>query len=99
MKFLYLTTLATAAVALPSDLLAARQQKCTSPKLRKSWAKATSAEKTSYINAVLCLATKPSKLRVSTHTTLYDDFGYVHAQLSQPQKSNSSFLPSPSPRC
>lgn len=88
MKFLHLATLATAALALPSDSLSPRQKKtCTSPKVRKNWAKATAAEKKSYINAVLCLATKPSRLRVSTHSTLYDDFGYIHAQLSAPQRS------------
>lgn len=88
MKFLQLVTLATAALALPSDSLTSRQRKtCTTPKVRKSWAKATSAEKRSYINAVLCLATKPSRLQVSTHSTLYDDFGYIHAQLSAPQRS------------
>jgi len=82
MKFLHLVTLATAALALPSDSLPARQTTtCTSPKVRKSWANATSSEKMSYINAVLCLATTPSRLSVSTHTTLYDDFAYVHSQL------------------
>jgi len=88
MKLLHLATLATAALALPSDILTARQKKtCTSPKLRKDWAKATSAEKRSYIDAVLCLATKPTKLRISTHKTLYDDFGYIHAKLTDPQRS------------
>lgn len=82
MKFLHLITLATAALALPSD-----KKTCTSLKVRKSWAKATPVEKKSYINAVLCLTTKPTRLRVSTHKTLYDDFGYVHAQLTAPQRS------------
>ncbi|KAK0619557.1 hypothetical protein B0T14DRAFT_391676, partial [Immersiella caudata] len=68
---------------------------CTSPKVRKSWAKATSTEKRSYIEAVLCLTTKPSRLGVSTHTTLYDDFGYVHAQLTMPAPVHGEpvFLP------
>jgi len=100
MKFLHLTALATAALALPQtlpsaqapDSIAGPKKACTTPKLRKNWAKATPAEKKSYINAVLCLATKPSKLRVSTHSTLYDDFGYIHAQLNLPQRSMS---PSP----
>ncbi|KAK0657809.1 hypothetical protein B0T16DRAFT_386283 [Cercophora newfieldiana] len=87
--------MATAATALPSELSLTRRQTCTSPQPRKSWAQATSAEKQSYLNAVLCLATKPSKLSVPTHSTLYDDFGYVHAQLSNPQKIHfePSFLP------
>jgi len=83
MKFLQITALISAALALPSELTP--RQTCSSPKLRKSWAKATNAEKQSYINAVLCLATKPSRLKVATHKTLYDDFGYAHAVLSTPQ--------------
>ena len=83
MKFLQITALIGAALALPSELTT--RQTCSSPKLRKSWAKATNAEKQSYINAVLCLATKPSRLKVATHKTLYDDFSYAHAVLSTPQ--------------
>ncbi|KAK0611715.1 monooxygenase [Immersiella caudata] len=96
MKFLLLATLATAALALPSDPLSARQKKtCTNPKLRKDWAKATNAEKKSYIDAVLCLATKPSRLKVPTHSTLYDDFAWVHAKLTDPQRIHAEpvFLP------
>lgn len=93
MKFLHITTLVGAALALPSELTP-RQQSCTSPKLRKSWAKATTTEKQAYIKAVLCLATKPSRLKVATHKTLYDDFGYVHTQLSagvQPVDKSKQF--------
>ncbi|KAK0638575.1 monooxygenase [Cercophora newfieldiana] len=98
MKLLQLTTLATAVLAVPLEKsLASRQTTaCTSPKVRKNWAVATDAEKKSYINAVLCLATKPSRLNISTHTTLYDDFGYVHAHLSSPTQrihAEPVFLP------
>jgi tyrosinase len=89
MKFLHLVTLATAALALPSDILPARQtpSTCTSSKVRISWAQATSSEKVSYITAVLCLATKPSRLNIPTHSTLYDDFAYVHSQLGPPNQT------------
>ncbi|KAK5659836.1 hypothetical protein OQA88_13299, partial [Cercophora sp. LCS_1] len=82
-------------LALPSDNLNRRQSTCTSPKVRKDWAKASDAEKQSYINAVLCLAETPSRLNIPTHSTLYDDFGYVHAQLSTPQRIHGEpvFLP------
>jgi tyrosinase len=63
-----------AALALPPST--PRRQACTSPKLRKEWGQATPAEKTSYIQAALCLATKPSRLGLSS--TLYDDFARVH---------------------
>ena len=89
MKFLQAISLATAALALPlEESLAARKSTtCTSPKVRKNWAAATAAEKKSYINAVLCLPTKPSRLHIATHNNLYDDFGYIHAKLSAPQRS------------
>lgn len=65
-----------AVAALPQ---VAPRATCTSPKLRKEWSKATRAEQTSYIKAALCLATKPS--RIGLQSTLYDDFGWVHANL------------------
>jgi hypothetical protein len=49
---------------------------CIHSGVRKEWRTLSSNEKQSYISAVQCLSTKPSKL--STNTTLYDDFGYVH---------------------
>jgi len=73
-----------------NNLITSRQdtpKTCTSPKKRKNWADATDTEKQAYIDAVLCLATKPSRLDVPTHSSLYDDFGYVYAKLSTPQRS------------
>jgi tyrosinase len=67
-----------AVLALPQADLSPRQT-CSSPKVRKEWSKATQAEQSSYIKAALCLATKPSKIGLKT--TLYDDFGYIHALL------------------
>lgn len=87
MKLLQFTLLGaslSAALALPSDI-SPRQSTCTSPKLRKEWSKATRAEQQSYINAVLCLATKPS--RIGLQTTLYDDFAYVHSSLTMQSES------------
>jgi tyrosinase len=93
MKLLQLTALAGAALAVPADL--SSRQTCSSPKLRKSWSKATAAEKTAYINAALCLVTKPSRLKVADHSTLYDDFSYVHAHLTK----ESEYHPSPAVFC
>ncbi|KAK1751256.1 hypothetical protein QBC47DRAFT_405960 [Echria macrotheca] len=94
MKLLQVVTLLgafiEAAVALPSsDPLAPRA--CTTPKLRKEWSKATQSERTSYINAVKCLTTKPSKLGLSHR--LYDDFVWVHATLFPQIHSVPAFLP------
>ncbi|KAK1828919.1 hypothetical protein QBC39DRAFT_384610 [Podospora conica] len=64
---------------------------CTSPKVRKEWSQATRAEQTSYIKAALCLATKPS--RIGLESTLYDDFGWVHADLFSLIHDQASFFP------
>ncbi|KAK0618887.1 hypothetical protein B0T14DRAFT_429806 [Immersiella caudata] len=97
MKIFQLTAIAAAVLALPlEEGIAARQTpSCTSPKLRKNWAAATATEKQAYIDAVLCLPTLPSRLNVSTHDNLYDDFTYIHTQLSTPQRIHAEpvFLP------
>lgn len=85
-SFTVLSASLSAALALPSDI-SPRQSTCTSPNLRKEWSKATRAEQQSYIKAVLCLATKPS--RIGLQTTLYDDFAYVHSSLTM----QSEFTP------
>ena len=72
---LSLTALAGLALASPMP-----RATCTNPVVRKEWGAATAAERTSYLDAVLCLATKKSRIRLST--TLYDDFAYVHNKLN-----------------
>jgi hypothetical protein len=67
-----LTSFVTAVFAAPAEL---QKRACTNPILRKNWNSATASERTSYVNAVKCLATKPSVL--GTNATLYDDFTYV----------------------
>lgn len=49
---------------------------CTRPTIRRSWLTLTNAEKKSYLDAVKCLATKPSYM--VPNTTLYDDFTWIH---------------------
>ncbi|KAJ4254533.1 hypothetical protein NW762_010132 [Fusarium torreyae] len=49
---------------------------CTNPVKRVEWRELKAADKQSYIDAVLCLKTKPSRLGLKT--SLYDDFPYVH---------------------
>jgi len=74
-----LHTVLAAPAPTPSTELETRQQQCTSPKLRKEWSKATRQEQESYIQAALCLTTKPSRLGLNT--TLYDDFSWIHGTL------------------
>lgn len=53
---------------------------CTNPGQRREWRSLSTAEQEEYISAVQCLATKPSRLNLTT--TLYDDFPYVHNELN-----------------
>lgn len=53
---------------------------CTSPEQRREWRSLSTAEQEEYISAVKCLATKPSRLNLTT--SLYDDFPYIHNELN-----------------
>lgn len=53
---------------------------CTNPDQRREWRSLSTTEQEEYISAVQCLATKPSRLNLTT--TLYNDFPYVHNELN-----------------
>lgn len=57
---------------------------CKSPVKRVEWRELKDTDKQSYINAVKCLKTKPSRLGLKT--SLYDDFAYVHFQYNPSSK-------------
>lgn len=61
---------------------------CTNPEQRREWRSLSTAEQEEYISAVKCLATKPSRLNLTT--TLYDDFPYVHNELNSNSQSTLS---------
>ncbi|KAK4451322.1 hypothetical protein QBC34DRAFT_424167 [Podospora aff. communis PSN243] len=83
MKFIQFAALVGTALALPSGEPAlAPRQACTNPKVRKSWRDATTAEKRAYLDAAVCVTKAPSRLKTHPNATLHDDFGYVHAVLS-----------------
>ena len=77
------STLINGSFALPDPkpVLTQPRAACTSPILRKEWSAATAEEKTSYIDAVNCLVTKPSRIGL-VNSTLFDDFPYVHNALN-----------------
>ncbi|KAI3396132.1 hypothetical protein diail_463 [Diaporthe ilicicola] len=64
---------------------------CTNPDKRREWRSLSTTEQEEYISAVKCLATKPSRLNLTT--TLYDDFSYVHNELNNKINFVASFLP------
>lgn len=87
MKFFSLLTIASAiapAVALPaatSDKVSTTPQKtCTNPPKKVEWRKLGAANQKNYLDSVLCLKTKPS--RMGLKTSLYDDFPHIHFELN-----------------
>lgn len=60
---------------------------CTDPPKRIEWRQLGAEIQKEYIEAVLCLRTKPSALGLNT--TRYDDFPYIHTHLD---KSSKYFL-------
>ena len=53
------------------------QSGCVSPETRRPWRSLSRAERVEFIDAILCLSTKPSFL--IPNTTIYDDFTRIHA--------------------
>lgn len=53
---------------------------CVDPYFRREWRSLSREEKSSYIDAVNCLALTPSVLR--DNGTLYDDFPWAHNQVA-----------------
>lgn len=54
---------------------------CNHIATRREWRTLSLAEKESYIKAVKCLKTRPSKLELNQ--TLYDDFPWVHSRVGE----------------
>jgi tyrosinase len=71
----------TQSQSTPKKYTPSSNNKCTTPSKRIEWRQMTSTDQQSYINSVLCLKTKPSRINLTT--SLYDDFSYVHFNLSK----------------
>ncbi|KAK7941449.1 uncharacterized protein PG986_013836 [Apiospora aurea] len=92
MKFLSMLMAAGAvapAIALPA--VQPRETTCTHPAKRVEWRQLSAADQQSYIKAVLCLKTKPSKMGLNT--SLYDDFPNVHFNYNIYIHGSAPFLP------
>ncbi|KAL4732707.1 hypothetical protein ACLX1H_001726 [Fusarium chlamydosporum] len=96
MKFSIALTLASAiapALAVPASAPATKPEKgCTNPPKRVEWRELGAANQKSYLDAVLCMKTKPSRIGLKK-STLYDDFGYVHFKLNDWIHGGPPFLP------
>ncbi|KAF5667277.1 monophenol monooxygenase (tyrosinase) [Fusarium heterosporum] len=64
---------------------------CTDPAKRIEWRELDPADQKGYIDSVLCLKTKPS--RMGLNSSLYDDFPHLHFKLNDWIHGGSPFLP------
>jgi tyrosinase len=79
-------SLASAALGYPTEEAASLT--CENPRIRVEWREMNPSDQQNYIDSVLCLKTKPS--RIGTTATLYDDFPYIHYNLSPQSMFDSS---------
>ncbi|KAF5989667.1 monophenol monooxygenase (tyrosinase) [Fusarium bulbicola] len=90
MKFTFI--LALAGTIAPAMAAPAKIDKiCSNPAKRIEWRELDAADQQGYINAVLCLKTKPS--RMGLKSSLYDDFPHLHFQLNLWIHGGAPFLP------
>ncbi|KAL8393739.1 hypothetical protein RB595_003471 [Gaeumannomyces hyphopodioides] len=91
MKFL--SVLAAAGAISPVVAMPAVKPRagCTNPVKRVEWRQLSAADQQGYFEAVKCLKTKPSRIRLPS--PLYDDFPYVHQKLNNFIHGGPSFLP------
>ena len=62
---------------------------CSNPAQRVEWRTMSAETRKQYIDAVLCLKTKPSG--IGLNTSRYDDFPYVHTKLDKTSEFLLSF--------
>ncbi|KAL2268832.1 hypothetical protein VTJ83DRAFT_3678 [Remersonia thermophila] len=79
------------------DAALARSSTCTKEKLqvRREWGDLSAGERKAYINAMLCMMSKPSKLdqtRYPGSKTRYDDFVVVHMNQTMTIHGTGNFL-------
>ncbi|MBW0532115.1 hypothetical protein O181_071830 [Austropuccinia psidii MF-1] len=86
---LLLLYLSLASVALAQ----AARQSCPQIRVRREWRRLSSSSQASYIRAVKCLTTRPSRLRTRYNLRHYDDFQYIHSTLYFQIHFVARFLP------
>ncbi|KAH9263012.1 hypothetical protein BASA83_013692 [Batrachochytrium salamandrivorans] len=66
---------------------------CTQPAQRKEWRELTSSQRSSYVNAVVCLKNTPSIVNGIRSPSRYDDFAYAHGRILSIAHRSPNFLP------
>ncbi|KAH7303868.1 hypothetical protein B0I35DRAFT_402008 [Stachybotrys elegans] len=82
---------AAGVIAASASLSIDKSEACINPPKRVEWRQLEASQQQSYIDAVLCLKTKPS--RTGLETSLYDDFPHVHFNLNKYIHGGAPFLP------
>ncbi|KAH6838461.1 hypothetical protein B0I37DRAFT_316553 [Chaetomium sp. MPI-CAGE-AT-0009] len=85
------TPLLVTAELCAGALIPRQTSTCVNPVKRVEWRELDATLQRQYIDAVLCLKTKPSELGLNT--TRYDDFPYVHTHLDTSIHTVAMFLP------
>ncbi|KAM0327201.1 hypothetical protein ACHAQA_006334 [Verticillium albo-atrum] len=88
---MYINKLVFALIGAAAAVPLQQNVTCKDPVLRQEWRQLSEATRQSYLAAVKCLKTKPSRLGLET--SLYDDFPYVHARLDTQIHFVAAFLP------
>ncbi|EGG04573.1 uncharacterized protein MELLADRAFT_37328 [Melampsora larici-populina 98AG31] len=81
------------AIVYPTYQASPGRQSCSSIRKRLEWRSLSQEARISYIKAVKCLATKPSRLGKNFNLRRYDDFQYVHSNSQGQIHFVAQFLP------
>ncbi|KAM7219489.1 hypothetical protein V8F06_005044 [Rhypophila decipiens] len=82
--------------SLAAPLVETRQtttKKCVSPRVRKSWHTLSTAERQAYIDAELCLMSKPGTLGLRGARSKFDEFQAVHVSQAEIAHFVGQFFP------
>ena len=63
------------------------------PAVRREWRELSDQERADYVNAVVCLHGKPSKLASIQSPSRFDDVAFTHFNARSFAHGNSAFLP------
>ncbi|KAH6599563.1 hypothetical protein BASA50_002905 [Batrachochytrium salamandrivorans] len=80
-------------IALVLGVASAQTTSCSNPSQRQEWRELSAAQKTAYINAVVCLKRTPSRSRNTGSPSRFDDFARTHSLVTQVAHSSPAFLP------
>ncbi|KAM7183930.1 hypothetical protein V8F20_012429 [Naviculisporaceae sp. PSN 640] len=84
---------ASTALAAPLENRQTTTKKCVNPPVRKSWHSLSTSERQAYIDAELCLMSKPGTLGLRGGRTKFDEFQAVHVAQAEIAHFVGQFFP------